>query len=219
MKYMLLIYYDEQDLSEAEREQCFGESVQLAQELNSNGQYLAATPLQPTSTATSVRVRNRKRLVTDGPFTRDPRATRRLFFDRCQKSRPGHRYCHTDSHGTQKYRRNTAGGGDRGFAVELKYCAYVLMTKAARNWLDDFYQLEPERQTEYCEGIGAVETVVFYPPAQPAAVGSIHAAKMLPRSWWAGQDEKLHSDLRPCWSGATIFNTFKSDASFNVMKA
>lgn len=68
MKYMLLIYYDEQDLSEAEREQCFGESVQLAHELNANGQYLAANPLQSISTATSVRVRSGKRLVTDGPF-------------------------------------------------------------------------------------------------------------------------------------------------------
>jgi len=68
MKYMLLIYYDEQSLSETEREECFGESTQLAQELHSNGQYLGANPLHPTSTATSVRVRNGKRLVTDGPF-------------------------------------------------------------------------------------------------------------------------------------------------------
>lgn len=68
MKYMLLIYYDEQVLSEAEREQCFGESVQLAHELDANGQYLAANPLHPTLAATSVRLRNGKRLVTDGPF-------------------------------------------------------------------------------------------------------------------------------------------------------
>lgn len=68
MKYMLLIYYDEQALSEAEREQCFGESVQLAHELDANGQYVAANPLHPTSAATSVRMRNGKRLVTDGPF-------------------------------------------------------------------------------------------------------------------------------------------------------
>lgn len=68
MQYMLLIYLDEQSLSEAEREKCYGESIQLAHALNSNGQYVAASPLHPTSTATSVRVREGKRLVTDGPF-------------------------------------------------------------------------------------------------------------------------------------------------------
>lgn len=68
MKYMLLIYFDEQSLDEAEREQCYGESTQLAHELNAGGRYLAANPLHPTATATSVRVRNGKRLVTDGPF-------------------------------------------------------------------------------------------------------------------------------------------------------
>ncbi|MEK6324079.1 MAG: YciI family protein [Acidobacteriota bacterium] len=68
MKYMLLVYLDEQALSETEREHCYVESAQLTQELNSSGQYLAAGPLHPTSTATSVRVRHGKRLVTDGPF-------------------------------------------------------------------------------------------------------------------------------------------------------
>ena len=68
MKYMLLIYADEQAWTEAEREQCYGESTQLAHQLKSQGQYLAAAPLQPVSTATSVKVRNGKRLVTDGPF-------------------------------------------------------------------------------------------------------------------------------------------------------
>jgi hypothetical protein len=68
MKYMLLIYIDEQTLSEAKREECYAESVQLTHQLQSSGQYLAANPLQPTSTATSVRVRNSKPLVTDGPF-------------------------------------------------------------------------------------------------------------------------------------------------------
>ncbi len=68
MKYMLLIYLDEKSLSETEREKCYEESTQLAQELNLNGQYLATNPLQPTSTATSVRVRNGKQFVTDGPF-------------------------------------------------------------------------------------------------------------------------------------------------------
>ena len=68
MKYMLLIYLEEQVLSQAEREHCYQESTQFANQLNSKGQYLAAAPLQPTSTATSVRTRDGKRLVTDGPF-------------------------------------------------------------------------------------------------------------------------------------------------------
>jgi hypothetical protein len=68
MKYMLLIYVDEQAASQAEREHCYEDSAQFAHQLNSSGQYLAAAPLQPTSTATSVRLRDGKRLVTDGPF-------------------------------------------------------------------------------------------------------------------------------------------------------
>lgn len=68
MKYMLLIYADEQVWTEPERQECYGESTQLAHTLKSSGQYLAASPLQPVSTATSVRVREGKRLVTDGPF-------------------------------------------------------------------------------------------------------------------------------------------------------
>ncbi len=68
MKYMLLIYSDEQAWSEAEREHCYEESTQLAHQLKANGQYVAANPLQPIAMATSVRVRDGKRLVTDGPF-------------------------------------------------------------------------------------------------------------------------------------------------------
>jgi hypothetical protein len=68
MKYMLLVYLDEQALSATEREHCYVESAQLTQDLNSSGHYLSAGPLHPTSTATSVRVREGKRLVTDGPF-------------------------------------------------------------------------------------------------------------------------------------------------------
>lgn len=68
MKYMMLIYMGEQALSEAEREHCYVESAQLARDLHVNGQYLAANPLHPVATATSVRVRDGKPLVTDGPF-------------------------------------------------------------------------------------------------------------------------------------------------------
>jgi hypothetical protein len=68
MKYMMLIYMEDQALNEAEREHCYVESTELAHQLKANGQYLDSSPLQPTSTATSVRVRDGKRLVTDGPF-------------------------------------------------------------------------------------------------------------------------------------------------------
>jgi hypothetical protein len=68
MKYMLLIYGDEHALSQAEMEQCYGDSTQLAHKLHAAGQYLGASPLRPTALATSVRVREGRRLVTDGPF-------------------------------------------------------------------------------------------------------------------------------------------------------
>jgi hypothetical protein len=68
MKYMLLVYLDEHVLTETERQHCYVESAQLTQDLNLSGHYLSAGPLHPTSTATSVRVRDGKRLVTDGPF-------------------------------------------------------------------------------------------------------------------------------------------------------
>lgn len=68
MKYMLLIYADEKVWTEPERQACYGESTQLAYDLQSNGQYISASPLQSVSTATSVRVRDGKRMVTDGPF-------------------------------------------------------------------------------------------------------------------------------------------------------
>lgn len=68
MKYMLLIYLGENAMTEIEREHCYLESAQLSQDLHSSGQYLSANPLHPVAAATSVRVRDGKRLVTDGPF-------------------------------------------------------------------------------------------------------------------------------------------------------
>lgn len=67
-KYMLLVYLDEKAMSDEERERCYVESVQLAQDLQSKGNYIDASPLHEVATATSVRVRGGKRLVTDGPF-------------------------------------------------------------------------------------------------------------------------------------------------------
>ena len=68
MKYMLLVYMDEQAMTDAERAHCYVESAQLTQDLNANGQYVSASPLHPVATATSVRVRGGRRTVTDGPF-------------------------------------------------------------------------------------------------------------------------------------------------------
>jgi len=71
VKYMLLIYRDEPSwdkLSPAERQKIYADTVELSEELASRGQYLGGFPLHPSSSATSVRVRDGKRLVTDGPF-------------------------------------------------------------------------------------------------------------------------------------------------------
>lgn len=68
MKYMLLIYMAENAMTEDARQHCYRESTDFAHELQAKGKLVATSPLQPVSTATSVRVREGKRLVTDGPF-------------------------------------------------------------------------------------------------------------------------------------------------------
>ena len=71
MRYMLLVHHSEQvfgQLGESEQQRMRAESVELANHLNAAGHYLDAAPLQPTSTTTSVKVRDGKRIVTDGPF-------------------------------------------------------------------------------------------------------------------------------------------------------
>lgn len=68
MKYMLLIYLDEDELSESEREECYRDSAKFARDLSESGKYLDASPLHLTPTATSVRVREGKPQITDGPF-------------------------------------------------------------------------------------------------------------------------------------------------------
>src|SRR5580704_17158004 len=69
MKYMLLIYLDENAPTQAQQEQCYKESAEYARELAAKGKSLATAPLYPTSAATTIRVRDGKRVVTDGPFT------------------------------------------------------------------------------------------------------------------------------------------------------
>src|SRR5260370_1561070 len=71
MKYMLLIYNEEKawgTFSEAQRQGFMGEFMKFTQQIQSAGQGLSSSQLQPTSAATSVRGRDGKRLVNDGPF-------------------------------------------------------------------------------------------------------------------------------------------------------
>src|SRR5689334_21143240 len=71
MKYLLLIYHNEESwdaISETEREQVYAEYRKLREELLSRGQFVTGSQLQPIATATAVRVRDGKELITDGPF-------------------------------------------------------------------------------------------------------------------------------------------------------
>lgn len=68
MKYMLLIYGAENDWTEEQRRSCMLESMRICDSLEAEGKYIASAPLHSVSMATSVRVRDGRRHVTDGPF-------------------------------------------------------------------------------------------------------------------------------------------------------
>ncbi|QEH32744.1 YCII-related domain protein [Aquisphaera giovannonii] len=68
MKFMLLIYMEENAIDEQERQLCYEESTAVCRELHAQGRFVGASPLQPIATAASVRVRQGKPVVTDGPF-------------------------------------------------------------------------------------------------------------------------------------------------------
>ena len=71
MQYLLLIHDDEQvwtNMSEEERNQIYGEYMAYSNELVENGAFVGGNQLQPTETATTVRVRDGEQLITDGPF-------------------------------------------------------------------------------------------------------------------------------------------------------
>jgi hypothetical protein len=71
MRYMLLIYEPESiwtTMSQEEQGKIFGEYMAFTEDIRNKGQYVSGAPLQPTPTATTVRVRNGKPVSTDGPF-------------------------------------------------------------------------------------------------------------------------------------------------------
>jgi len=67
MKFILLIHHEEA-IDEDERRDLLNESIELAHKLHETGQYLDAAPLHPVSETVSVKVRDGKATVTDGPF-------------------------------------------------------------------------------------------------------------------------------------------------------
>ncbi len=70
-KFMFLCYDDEEawrKAGEQAHHAAMQEAVALTKRLDGLGQYVSASPLHPVATATSIRVRNGQRIVTDGPF-------------------------------------------------------------------------------------------------------------------------------------------------------
>lgn len=71
MKYLCLIYYDESkagELPESEFLSIEGHALAYGEELRAQGRFIASEALQPVETATTIRTRNGRVAVTDGPF-------------------------------------------------------------------------------------------------------------------------------------------------------
>jgi hypothetical protein len=71
MQYLMLIYQNEKEAGAADaaaRNAMFAEYGAFTQSIVKNGNFKAGDALQPTTTATTVRVRNGKTMTTDGPF-------------------------------------------------------------------------------------------------------------------------------------------------------
>ena len=71
MRYLCLLYGDEtrwERMSKDDIDKVFGQYVAFTEDIKRTGHHLAGEPLQPSRTATTVRVRNGKISTTDGPF-------------------------------------------------------------------------------------------------------------------------------------------------------
>ena len=71
MKYLLAIYADEAEwaeLSEEDRQAMYVEYARFAEDMGRRGMMIDGAELRPTAAATTVRVREGRTLVTDGPF-------------------------------------------------------------------------------------------------------------------------------------------------------
>ncbi|MBJ2321841.1 MULTISPECIES: YciI family protein [Pseudomonas] len=68
MKYLCLIYSDEQALHTSPDSPHDSECLAYAESIQASGRMLAAEPLESVTTATTVRMRSGKLSITDGPF-------------------------------------------------------------------------------------------------------------------------------------------------------
>ncbi|WP_226703798.1 YciI family protein [Microbulbifer elongatus] len=71
MKYLALVYYDEKLMEQKSQEEwdvLNQECISCVEDLSESGHYITGSPLMPTSSATTVRVRDKRTTVTDGPF-------------------------------------------------------------------------------------------------------------------------------------------------------
>ena len=111
MQYILLIHHDEQawdKMDEATQKEIYGEFRQFREEFTASGHFLGGSQLQPSSATTTVRVRNGKRLVTDGPFAETREQLGGYILIDASGSRRGDRHRRPDSSGAPGHHRSPA---------------------------------------------------------------------------------------------------------------
>jgi hypothetical protein len=83
VKFLLLVHHNETEfsaMSDTVKRDMLAESVRVTHELHAQGQYVHASPLIPSAEGARVRVRDGKRLVTDGPFVETHEQIAGYFF-------------------------------------------------------------------------------------------------------------------------------------------
>jgi hypothetical protein len=71
MRYLCLVYHEEESIDampDKDYNAIIDDVLEYREELRASGHYIASSPLQPVATATTLRVRNGKLVITDGPF-------------------------------------------------------------------------------------------------------------------------------------------------------
>ena len=87
MRYMMLIYSDEtgmDNVTEAEMAEVMAAYNAFGDEVHEKGVFVSGDALQPTRTATTVRVRDGKTMTTDGPFAETKEALGGFYILNCQ---------------------------------------------------------------------------------------------------------------------------------------